>query len=108
MLRPYFSTTELSGYTFQFDRVKDEVVRANRMVSLVPKFNEALDNTGMPFVRETEFGTTWIGEKGGALFFWNPAKKVTVNLPAGWKIKGVDGNVLTDVKEDAIYLLEKK
>lgn len=102
-----FITTELSGYTFQFDRVKDEVVRANRMVSLVPKFNEALDNTGMPFIRETEFGTTWIGEKGGALLFWNPAKKVTVNLPQGWKIKGVDGNVLTDVQPDAIYLLEK-
>ena len=102
-----FITIELSGYTFQFDRVKDEVVRVNRLVSLVPKFNEALDNTGMPFIRETEFGTTWIGEKGGALFFWNPAKKVTVDLPQGWKIKGVDGNVLTDVQPDAIYLLEK-
>ncbi len=103
-----FPITELSGYAFQFDRVADEVVRANRMVSLVPKFNEALDNTGMPYIRETEFGTTWIGEKGGALFFWHPAKKVTVNLPDGWKIKGVNGNVLTDVKADAIYLLEKK
>ncbi len=103
-----FPLTELSGYTFQFDRIKDEVVRANRMVSLVPKFNEALDNTGMPFVRETPFGTTWIGDKGGALFFWNPAKKVTVDLPAGWKIKGAEGNVLTDVKADSIYLLEKK
>ena len=103
-----FPITELTGYAYQFDRVADEVVRANRMVSLVPKFNDALDNTGMPYIRETEFGTTWIGEKGGALFFWNPAKKVTVNLPDGWKIKGVSGNVLTDVKADAIYLLEKK
>ncbi len=103
-----FPITEFSGYTFRFERVKDELVRADRMVSLVPKFNEALDNTGMPFVRETPFGTTWIGDKGGALFFWNPAKKVTVDLPAGWRIKGVDGNVLTDVKADSIYLLEKK
>ncbi|MCQ2378032.1 MAG: hypothetical protein MJ016_02330 [Victivallaceae bacterium] len=103
-----FPITELSGYTFQFDRVKDEVVRANRMVSLVPKFNETLDHVGMPFIRETEFGTTWIGDKGGALLFWNPAKKVTVELPEGWKIRGVEGNVLTDVQADAIYLLEKK
>ncbi|MCQ2353144.1 MAG: hypothetical protein MJ033_06670 [Victivallaceae bacterium] len=103
-----FLTSELSGYTFQFDRVADEVVRANRMVSLVPKFNETLDHVGMPFIRETSFGTTWISDKGGALLFWNPAKKVTVDLPQGWKIRGVEGNVLADVKGDSIYLLEKK
>lgn len=75
---------------------------------MLKQLNAALDNTGMPFIRETAFGTTWIGENGGALFFWNPVKKVTVNLPDGWKIKGIEGNVLTDVKADAIYLLEKQ
>ncbi|MCQ2352252.1 MAG: hypothetical protein MJ033_02100 [Victivallaceae bacterium] len=103
-----FPITEFSGYTFRFERIKDELVRADRMVSLVPKFNEALDHVGMPFIRETAFGTTWMSEKGGALFFWDPVEKVTVNLPDGWKIRGIDGNVLTDVKADAIYLLERK
>ncbi len=103
-----FPAFEVSGTVFGLDRIQGEVERGRRVFSFIPKFNEALDLVGMPYVRETEFGTVWIGEKGGALFFWNPAKKVTVDLPAGWKIKGVEGNVLTDVKADTIVLVEKK
>ncbi len=103
-----FMTFDNSGTMLGFDRVPGEVERGKRVLSFVPKFNEALDNTGMPYVRETPFGTTWIGDKGGALFFWNPAKKVTVELPANWKIRGVNGNVLTDVKGDSIYLIDKQ
>ncbi|MCQ2378641.1 MAG: hypothetical protein MJ016_05450 [Victivallaceae bacterium] len=102
-----FMTFDNSGTMLAFDRVPGEVERGKRVLSFVPKFNELLDHVGMPFIRETEFGTTWISDKGGALLFWNPTKKVTVHLPEGWKIKGVEGNVLTDVEGDTIYLLEK-
>ncbi|MCQ2379860.1 MAG: hypothetical protein MJ025_02920, partial [Victivallaceae bacterium] len=87
--------------------IPDEVERGTRAAKFVKRFNEVVDNTGMPYIRETEFGTTWIGPKGGALFFWNPTKKATINLPAGWRIEGVGGNVLTDGKKDSIYLLKK-
>ncbi|MCQ2379374.1 MAG: hypothetical protein MJ025_00395 [Victivallaceae bacterium] len=103
-----FPIFEYCSSAIGFDRVPGEVERGRRYAGFVPKFNAALDNTGMPYVRETSFGTTWIGEKGGALFFWNPADRVEVKLPEGWKIKGVVGNVLSNVKGDSIYLLEKK
>ena len=85
-----------------------EVERANRVASLVPKFNEAVDITGMPFIRATEFGATWTGVNGGVLFFWNPTKKATIAMPPGWKIRNVDGNVLTDVPGDSIYFIDKQ
>ncbi|MCQ2379228.1 MAG: hypothetical protein MJ016_08525, partial [Victivallaceae bacterium] len=63
---------------------------------------------GVRDVRETDFGTVRLGERGGVLFFWNPTKKVTVDLPEGWKIRGVEGNVLTDVPGDSIIFVDKK
>ncbi|MCQ2378122.1 MAG: hypothetical protein MJ016_02795 [Victivallaceae bacterium] len=102
-----FPRFEIEATFLGVERIPDEVKRGQRVVSLVKPFNEALDNTGMPFIRETPFGTSWIGEKGGALLFWNPAKKVVVDLPENWKIEGVEGNVLLDVKPDSIYLLKK-
>ena len=103
-----FPSFQIADIVFNIERIPGELDRIRRTLAFVPRFNEALDLVGMPYVRETEFGTVWTGEKGGALFFWNPAKKVTVDLPEGWKIKGVEGNVLTDVKEDTIVLIEKK
>ncbi len=103
-----FPAFEVSGTAFGLDRIPGEVERGRRVFSFVPKFNEALDLVGMPYIRETEFGTVWMSDKGGALFFWNPAKKVTVELPANWKIRGVNGNVLTDVKADSIILVDKQ
>ncbi len=103
-----FPRFEIEATFLGVDRIPGEVERGLRVVSLVKPFNAALDHVGMPFIRETEFGTTWIGEKGGALLFWNPVREVTVDLPAGWKIKGVEGNVLRDVPGDAIYLIERQ
>lgn len=102
-----FPRFEHSGAAFGFDRLQDEVKRARRADSFTRRFNEALDICGMPFVRETEFGTVWTGANGGAIFFWNPVKKAVIDLPKGWKIRGVDGNVLHDVPGDAIYFVDK-
>ncbi|MCQ2379692.1 MAG: hypothetical protein MJ025_02045 [Victivallaceae bacterium] len=103
-----FPEFDLGPVMMEVDKIPGLVERGQRATSFVKKFNETLDHTGTPFVRETEFGTSWVGPKGGALFFWNPAKKVTVDLPAGWRIKGVSGNVLKNVKGDSVFLLEKK
>ncbi len=103
-----FVSFNMGPILLDIDVVPEFLSRGRRAMDLAKPFNDALDNVGMPYVRETPFGTSWIGEKGGALFFWNPTKKVTVDLPAGWKIKGIEGNVLTDVKEDTIVLIEKK
>lgn len=89
------------------DVVAGSLERGRRGMDLVARFNEAIDATGMPYVRETPFGTCWFGPKGGALFFWNPTKKVKINLPKGWTIKGVNGNILENVPGDAIYLLQR-
>ncbi len=103
-----FPSFEFSGTTFNFDRIVGETARGKRAASFVPEFNKALDFTGMPYIRETDFGTVWYGKGGAVMFFWNPVKKLTVNLPGGWKIRGVEGNVLTDVKGDSITYIDRK
>ena len=102
-----FPRFEMECTALGVSRVDGEVERGLRIASLARPFTEALDNTGMPFIRDTPFGTSWIGDKGGALCFFHPVKKVTVELPANYRIKGVDGNTLTDVPKDTIILLEK-
>ena len=103
-----FPRFEHAGAAFGFDRLPDEVKRARRADSFTRKFNEALDICGMPFVRETPFGTVWTGERGGAVFFWNPTEKATIDLPKGWRIRGVDGNVIRGAKGDDIYFIDKE
>ncbi len=103
-----FPSFQIADVVFNVEQIPGELDRIRRTLDFVPKFNEALDLVGMPYVRETEFGTIWTSDKGGVLFFWNPTKKATIELPAGWQIRGVQGNVLTDVKGDSIYFIDKK
>ncbi|MCQ2378144.1 MAG: hypothetical protein MJ016_02905 [Victivallaceae bacterium] len=103
-----FQKWACDGAIFGIERFPDEFARSRRGFAFIPKFNEVLDHVGMPFIRETSFGTVWISEKGGALFFWDPAEKVTVDLPENMKIRGIAGNVLTGVKQDSIYFLDLK
>ena len=102
-----FIMYEYSGTTFNFDRVLGEAERGRRSASFAPKFNEALDFVGMPYIRESEFGTVWYGNGGAVMFFWNPVKKLTLNLPQGWKIRGVEGNTLTDIPGDSIIYIDR-
>ena len=103
-----FPIFEFAGTTFDFDRIAGEAARGKRAVSFVPEFNRALDFVGMPYIRETDFGTVWYGKGGAVMFFWNPVKKLTLDLPDGWKIRGVEGNVLNDVKGDSIIYIDRK
>ena len=103
-----FPRFEHAGAAFGFDRIPGEVERARRADSFTRKFNEALDICGMPFVRETAFGTVWTGRRGGAVFFWNPTEKATIDLPKGWKIRGIEGSVIRGAKGDDIYFIDKE
>ncbi len=103
-----FVAFEFAGTTFGLDRVVGEVDRGKRAIALAPKFNGALDFVGMPYVRETDFGTVWYGKGGAVMFFWDPVKKLTLDLPQGWKIRGVEGNVLTDLPGDSIIYIDRQ
>ena len=103
-----FIMYEFSGTAFNFDRIPGEAERGRRSAALAPKFNQALDFVGMPFVRESEFGTVWYGKGGAVMFFWNPVKKLTLDLPDGWKIRGAEGNKLADIPGDSILYIDRK
>ena len=103
-----FIMYEYSGTAFNFDRVLGEAERGRRASALVPKFNAALDFVGMPYIRESEFGTVWYGKGGAVMFFWNPVKKLTLNLPEGWKIRNAEGNLLRDIPGDSIVYIDRK
>ena len=102
-----FITFTASPVLLDIDKVPGMLERNKRAMKLAGPFNEVLDVVGMPYVRETPFGTSWISDKGGALFFWHGVKKLTVELPENYRIKGVEGNTLTDIKPDSIIILEK-
>ena len=103
-----FMMYEYSGTAFNLDRRIGEVERGRRASSFAPKFNEALDFVGMPYIRESDFGTVWYGKGGAVMFFWNPVKKLTINLPQGWKIRGIEGNELKDIPGDSIIYIDRK
>ena len=98
-----FWPMELDPVVFNFENKIGSVKNLSEAVSFVPAINDILAG-GMPFIRETPFGTTWIGEKGGALFFWDTADKVTVDLPEGWKIS-IRGNELCVRKQQGVVLI---
>lgn len=103
-----FIMYEFSGTAFKFDRILGEAERGRRNAAFAPRFQQALDFVGMPFIRESEFGTVWYGKGGAVMFFWNPVKKLIVNLPDGWKIRGTDGCILTDIPRDSIIYIDRK
>lgn len=101
-----FAKTCVDGYANGFERIPGEIKMVERIGKLLPSVNAALDVTGMPYIRETEFGTMWVGKNGGALFFWDGAESVTLDLPEGWRVRGQKGNRLEHVKPDTIVILD--
>ena len=45
---------------------------------------------------------------GAVMFFWNPVKKLTLNLPEGWKVRNAEGNLLRDIPGDSIVYIDGK
>jgi hypothetical protein len=103
-----FTKIFVDGYANGFERLPGEIKMIERIGKLLPHVNAALTVSGMPYIRETEFGTMWVGKNGGALFFWDGAESVTLNLPKGWHIRGQKGSKLENVKPDTIVILDAK
>ena len=102
-----FTYINVDGYAKGFERTPGELKMIERMGKLNPHINRAQEVVGYPFIRETPFGTVWVSDRGGALFFYDAVRELRVELPDGWIIEGVKGNVLKDVKPDSIYCLKK-
>ena len=101
-----FTMTLVDGYAANFERTVGELANVKRISGFLPSVNAALDLTGVPFVRETPFGTSWVGENGGALFFWHGVKSVDVTLPQGWRIRGNNSTHLENVPPESIVIIE--
>ncbi len=103
-----FGIVSTDGYAVGFERVPGEIAAVKRIGNLNPPIARARENVGMPFVRETPFGTVWISDKGGALFFYDAVKEIKLDLPEGWTVDGYSGNTLRNIPENTVILLKKK
>ncbi|MCQ2379157.1 MAG: hypothetical protein MJ016_08170 [Victivallaceae bacterium] len=95
-----FMLTHTEGYALQFERSPHEIEKLERIGKLNVLINEALETTKMPFIRETDFGTTWVGENGAAVFCYHPVKKLTVEYNGKTQ-------VFENVAKDTILILKK-
>ncbi len=95
-----FMLTHVEGYAMDFERRPQEIERIARAGKLNPQINEALKVTGMPFIRETACGTSWVGKDGAAIFCYDPVKKLTVNYNGKTE-------TFTDVPGDSILIIRK-
>ncbi len=64
---------------------KEVVVEAENFTDPGPwqSVNEVL-SFGMPFIRETPFGTMWISDKGGVFFCWHGVKDFKAVIPGNF------------------------
>ena len=88
MHNAFFQCT-ISGYVCDMETVPRERERTAEMGAINHMANEALAVVGRPWVRQTEFGTSWSSERGAALFIWHPTRRLSLTLPAGWQIRKV-------------------
>jgi len=103
-----FGIIHTDGYAIGFERVPGEIAAVRRIGALNPRLSRAREHVGLPFVRETPFGTSWISDKGGALFFYDRVGRITLDLPENWAIEGHDGKELRNVPEETVLLLVNK
>ncbi len=111
-----FWPMNLDGVTFNFETGFGINQLTEHAVSFVPTINEVL-SFGMPFIRETPFGTMWIADKGGAFFCWNGVRNFQATLPEGFvadkvfcngKTTQLDGKLPTSVEPESIIVFKKK
>ncbi|MCQ2379772.1 MAG: hypothetical protein MJ025_02470 [Victivallaceae bacterium] len=78
-----FYALQFNNYGTKFETVPGELKQLADATRYAPTINRALDVAKMPFIRETSSGTSWIGENGGALFFYDAVDNLDVTLPDG-------------------------
>ncbi len=105
------------AYAQKFERCPDETAMIDHIAALLPGINTALD-FGMPFIRATDCGTTWINEKGGAIFVWDNVKELKIVLPEGFsitktqfpdqKMRDFKTDDLKNIPSETIFIFERK
>ncbi len=117
MYDTFFPVT-LDALVLNFEYVPGEKRMLERIVRLLPAVNAALKETGMPFIQETPFGTSWISDTGGALFFFHGVRDFRLSLPEGYEVvslTGADGKRISlkngfprTVPQESIAVIRKK
>ena len=97
----------VDGLSENFDRFPNECELVKRTAKVNAVMNEAFERVPNPWVRETPFGTIWMSENSGALFFYDPVEKLTLQLPENWVIDGVEGNTLNNIAPESVIFLKK-
>ena len=95
----------VDGVTNNFDRFPNECAQFEYIGRVNKIMNEAFEFVPDPWVRETPFGTMWMGKETGALFFYDGVKKLNLTLPANWKV--VKNGKLTNIPSESVIFLKK-
>ena len=105
------------GYAQGFERSPGEIAKIDHVAKMLPAIQAALD-FGVPFIRTTEYGTTWINGQGGAVYVWDNVGKLDIELPAGYEfcktqvsdqaMRDFTPDDLKDVKSETIFIIGKK
>jgi len=110
-----FTPLFLDGKVFDFDDFVGAQKLIDEELAFVRPINQLLAG-GMPFIRETAFGTSWISDKTAAFFFWDgvddfhakvPADFRPYSLTANGKTTLLDGKMPTRVAPKSLIILTK-
>ena len=96
---------DVDGYVMNFERIPGELKAVQRIGELNRTINRANEHVPTPFVRETAFGTAWVGDDTGALFFYHPVKKLKLQLPPDWVLMGEEP--LENIPAYSVRLLKR-
>ncbi|MCQ2378515.1 MAG: hypothetical protein MJ016_04785, partial [Victivallaceae bacterium] len=111
-----FTPLFLDAKVFDFDTFVGETGLIDEELPLVAPVNELLSG-GMPFIRETAFGTSWISENTAGFFFWDGVKELKLKVPAGYEAstlttgggtERLDGKIPVSVPEKSLLIFKKK
>lgn len=97
---------DVDGYRNKFERIPGELEAMKHIKEWNLLFNKAHEFVEAPFVRETPFGTAWIGKTSAALFFERGVKELKLHLPPLWQIQG--NAPLKNIPAHSVLFLEKK
>ncbi len=97
---------DVDGYRNNFERIPGELEAMKKISEYNKIFNVAHTFVPDAFVRESPFGTAWIGSKTGALFFEREVKHLKLKLPSGWKV--MDNKKLDSIPAHSVIYLQKK
>ncbi|MCQ2352988.1 MAG: hypothetical protein MJ033_05870 [Victivallaceae bacterium] len=112
-----FFDVVIDAWPSKFESRPGQLKELARIRKYLPTVQRALKN-GMPFIRETPFGTTWTAEKGAAIFCFDGVQNLNVSLPenfvpvsmtlADGTTVSLDGKMPQSVAPQTIILIEKR